>query len=101
MAPKKTTKKGGPKKRPSAEKRVLTSKKRALINQSFKSKIKTLIKKFELALKSGDQSSITSGLQLVYSVTDRAVKRGIFKHNKAARIKSRATLKATKVQSAF
>ncbi|WP_348663459.1 30S ribosomal protein S20 [Chlamydia vaughanii] len=94
MAPKKTTKKGGPKKRPSAEKRILTAQKRCLINQSFKSKVKTLMKKFETALKTGDQASITSGLQLVYSATDRAVKRGIFKHNKAARIKSRATLRA-------
>ncbi|MEF9519567.1 30S ribosomal protein S20 [Chlamydia crocodili] len=94
MAPKKTTKKGGPKKRPSAEKRILTAQKRYLINQSFKSKAKTMMKKFETALKAGDQATITSGLQLVYSVTDKAVKRGIFKNNKAARIKSRATLRA-------
>ncbi|AAP05742.1 30S ribosomal protein S20 [Chlamydia caviae] len=94
MAPKKTTKKGGPQKRPSAEKRILTAQKRYLINQSFKSKAKTMMKKFEAALKAGDQSSITSGLQLVYSVADKAVKRGIFKNNKAARIKSRATLRA-------
>lgn len=94
MAPKKITKKGGPKKRPSAEKRIITSQKRCLINQSFKSKAKTMMKKFEAALKAGDQTSIASGLQLVYSVVDKAVKRGIFKHNKAARIKSRATLRA-------
>ncbi|AHK63639.1 30S ribosomal protein S20 [Chlamydia avium] len=94
MATKKTTKKNDPKKRSSAEKRVLTSQKRARINQSFKSKVKTLIKKFEQALKEGDQENITTGLRLVYSMADRAVKRGIFKANKAARIKSHATKRA-------
>lgn len=94
MATKKNTKKNDLKKRSSAEKRILTSQKRARINQSFKSKVKTLIKKFELALKEGDQANIATGLRLVYSVADRAVKRGIFKPNKASRIKSRATKRA-------
>lgn len=93
MATKKPTKKG-PQKRPSAEKRVITSKKRALINQSFKSKVRTIMKRFEVALKNGVEDTISSELQNVYSVADKAVKRGIFKPNKAARIKSRATLKA-------
>ncbi|EPP34498.1 ribosomal protein S20 [Chlamydia ibidis] len=94
MAPKKATKKTGPQKRPSAEKRVVTSKKRCLINQSFKSKVKTMMKRFEAALKAGNQEGIVSGLQLVHSMADKAVKRGIFKSNKAARVKSRATLRA-------
>lgn len=94
MAPKKTTKKNDPKKRSSAEKRIITSQKRARINQSFKSKVKTLIKKFELSLKEGDQANISSSLRLVYSMADRAVKRGIFKANKASRIKSHATKRA-------
>lgn len=93
MATKKKTQKG-PQKRPSAEKRVITSKKRALINQSFKSKVKTIIKRFETALKNGAKEAIVSELQNVYSAADKAVKRGIFKQNKAARIKSRATVKA-------
>lgn len=97
MAPRKPTKKTGPQKRPSAEKRVITSKKRCLINQSFKSKAKTVMKKFDILLKSGDKEAIAAGLQAVYSITDKAVKRGIFKLNKASRIKSRATIKANAV----
>lgn len=92
MATNKKTQKG-PQKRPSAEKRVITSKKRALINQSFKSKVKTIIKRFETALKSGSKEAITSELKNVHSAADKAVKRGVFKQNKAARIKSRATMK--------
>lgn len=93
MATKKKAQKG-PQKRPSAEKRVITSKKRALINQSFKSKVKTIIKKFEITLKNEAKEVILSELQKVYSAADKAVKRGIFKQNKADRIKSRATTKA-------
>lgn len=93
MAPKKPTKKG-PQKRPSAEKRVITSKKRALINQSFKSKVRTILKRFEAALKKKEEALVSSELRNVYSVADKAVKRGIFKPNKAARIKSRASSKA-------
>lgn len=98
MAPKKSTKKSGPQRKPSAQKRVITSQKRALINQCFKSKAKTMIKKFETALKSGDQENISLCLQAVYSVADKAVKRGIFKENKAARVKARA---CAKVQAAL
>lgn len=96
MATKKKAPKG-PQKRPSAEKRVITSKKRALINQSFKSKVKTIIKRFEAALKTGAKEAIAAELKNVYSASDKAVKRGIFKQNKAARIKSRATVKASLV----
>ncbi|WP_066481901.1 30S ribosomal protein S20 [Candidatus Chlamydia sanziniae] len=94
MAPKKINKKGGLQKRPSAEKRIKTAQKRYLINHSLKSKVKTTIKKFEIALKIGESQAIFNDLQSVYSVVDKAVKRGIFKENKASRIKSRASLKA-------
>ncbi|AAP98711.1 ribosomal protein S20 [Chlamydia pneumoniae TW-183] len=93
MAPKKPNKKNVIQRRPSAEKRILTAQKRELINHSFKSKVKTIVKKFEASLKLDDTQATLSNLQSVYSVVDKAVKRGIFKDNKAARIKSKATLK--------
>ena len=94
MAPKKPSKKAGPQKRPSAEKRVITSKKKQLRNHSFKSKVKTTLKKFELAVQSGVVESIAMGLRSVYSIADKAVKRGIFKKGKADRVKSRASGRA-------
>lgn len=87
----------GKQKCPSAQKRVTTSEKRRLINSSFKSKVKTTIKKYEIDLKEGDASSSQDNLKLVYSVLDRAVKRGIFKINKASRLKSRLSLKGQRV----
>ena len=81
MATKKNTKKNDLKKRSSAEKRILTSQKHARINQSFKSKVKTFIKKYEFALKESDQANTATGLRLAYRVADRAVHRGIFKPN--------------------
>ncbi|AAC68221.1 30S ribosomal protein S20 [Chlamydia trachomatis] len=94
MAPRKPSKKVGPQKRPSAEKRVITSKKKQLRNQSFKSKVRTILKKFELAVQSGDVESISAGLRSVYSIADKAVKRGIFKKGKADRVKSRTSERA-------
>lgn len=79
-------------KRPTAEKRILQAKKRALINHSFKSKVKTMLRKFELSLK-GSESEKEEAVRIVYSVVDKAEKRGIFKPNKAARIKSRIMAK--------
>ncbi|MEG0036767.1 MAG: 30S ribosomal protein S20 [Victivallaceae bacterium] len=83
----------GKQKRPSAEKRVITSAKKRLINQSFKSKVKTVIKKFETSLSSGDSVLVNSGLNDVYSVLDKCVKRGVFKLNKSSRLKSRLSSK--------
>jgi ribosomal protein S20 len=94
MAPRKPSKKVGPQKRPSAEKRVITSKKKQLRNQSFKSRVKTTLKKFELAVQSGDVASISAGLSSVYSIADKAIKRGIFKKGKADRVKARASGRA-------
>ncbi|WP_213318855.1 30S ribosomal protein S20 [Chlamydiifrater volucris] len=80
-------------KRSSAEKRVITSKKRNLINQSFKSKVKTVAKKFEASLKTKDSALISESLNNLYSLIDKGVKRKIFKLGKGARMKSRATAK--------
>lgn len=93
MAPKKSNKNKGPQKQPSAEKRVKTAQKRNLINQSFKSRAKTILKKFETTLKTENSNEISRSLCSVYSIVDKAAKRGIFKRNKAARIKSRAMCK--------
>jgi small subunit ribosomal protein S20 len=90
MAEKKDT----PKKRPTAEKRVLQNEKRRLINKAFKSKMRTTVRNFETTLKKGEAEEIKTGLKEIYSLADKGVKRGIHKLNTASRIKSRYTAKA-------
>jgi small subunit ribosomal protein S20 len=80
-------------KRPTALKRDARAEKMRLINKSFKSNVRTTLRSFEDALKSADQSRIQEALNTVYSVMDRGVKRGIYKRNKASRLKSRASQK--------
>lgn len=78
-------------KRPTAQKRELRNEKMRLINKSFKSNVRTTFRAFEEALKGKDQSRIQTALNDIYSAMDRGVKKGLYKHNKAARIKSRLT----------
>ncbi len=81
-------------KRPTAEKRMIQNEKRRKQNKILKSKIRTSIRRFEESLKSGEQDKVQERLSLVYGIVDKAVKQGIFKLNKASRIKSRLTAKA-------
>lgn len=81
-------------KRPTALKRDIRNNKRRLINKSFKSQVRTSMRTFEESLKSKDKEKIQLALNSVYSMVDKGVKRGIYKRNKAARIKARSTQQA-------
>lgn len=91
--------KKAPKKRPTAEKRMIRNEKRRLINKSFKSTVRTAMRDFEEAVKTGDHSAIQARLSTVYSVMDKSVKRGVYKINKASRTKLRASKRATLLAS--
>ncbi|MCC5831622.1 MAG: 30S ribosomal protein S20 [Chlamydiales bacterium] len=78
-------------KRPTAQKREIRNSKRRLINKVFKSQVRTAMRSFEEALKGNDKEKIQQSLNAVYSMMDKGVKRGIYKHNKAARVKARST----------
>ena len=82
-------------KRPTALKRDIRDDKMRMINKSFKSNARTTLRTFDEALKAQDKEKIQSALSNLYSVMDKGVKRGVYKPNKAARIKARATLKTT------
>jgi len=75
-------------KRPTAQKRDIRNSKRREINKSFKSRVRTAMRTFEDALKAKDKDQIQQALNSVYSMMDKGVKRGIYKRNKAARIKA-------------
>lgn len=80
-------------KRPTALKRYMQSEKRRLRNKTFRSKVSTTVKSLEKAIKTAEAEG---RLAEVYSLADKGVKKGIFKANKAARMKSRMTRKVAK-----
>lgn len=86
-------------KRPTAQKRDIQSEKRRLINRTFKSSVRTAIRNFEDVLEKGDKEKVQEHLNVVYSLMDKGVKRGIFKINKASRTKSRMTARLAAAQA--
>ena|ERR1700733_2162009 len=83
-------------KRPSAQKRVLQSEKHRLRNKSFKSNVRSVVRKFHESLDKNNPTEAKHLLKEVYSLMDKGVKNGIFKLNKANRTKSRLTAHAAR-----
>ena len=77
----------------SAIKRVKTSEKSHLRNVSYKSKIKSSIKKFELALSEKNKEEISKYFKDAVSILDKSVNKGILPKNTASRQKSSLTKK--------
>ena len=77
--------------RPQALKRNLQNEKHRLRNKAFKSNVRTVVRNFEEVSAKGDAAATKESLNEVYSILDKAVKRGIFKLNKASRLKARMT----------
>lgn len=76
-------------KRPTAIKRNIRNTKRCLINKSFKSRVRTTVKRFEESLSQQSGDLVKEQLSEVYSMMDKGVKRGIFELKKASRVKRR------------
>ncbi|AXF95931.1 30S ribosomal protein S20 [Spiroplasma phoeniceum] len=73
-------------------KRVKTNSKANLENKSFKSSVKTAIKKAEIAINV-QEANASQLVNTAISLVDKAVTKGIYHANKAARVKSRLMLK--------
>lgn len=71
-------------KRPTAQKRDIQNAKRKLQNRSFKSRVKTAVRSFQK-----EDSDKNAQLNSVLSLIDKGVKMGIYKLNKASRLKSK------------
>ncbi|MCR4841548.1 MAG: 30S ribosomal protein S20 [Lachnospiraceae bacterium] len=69
----------------SAKKRVITSEKAALRNKAAKSEVKTLTKKVDAAIESGDKAAASAALKDAVAAIDKAGAKGIFHKNAAAR----------------
>lgn len=73
----------------SAKKRARQAVKRRLHNASFRSHMRTLVKKVITAIDSGDKEAAVGAYQNAVPAIDRLVNKGIIHKNKAARHKSR------------
>ena len=73
----------------SAEKRLRQTEKRTVVNRSRMSRVRTFVKKVELAIGSGDKAAAQSALQLAQPELHRATSKGVMHKNTVARKLSR------------
>ena len=83
----------------SALKRDEQSIKRNIRNRSFKSKVTSALRAFEETITKKDSSEIKLKLNDIYSLMDKGVKKGIYKTNKASRVKSRLDARAKHISA--
>ncbi len=69
----------------SAKKRILVNQKRAARNKAIRSKVKTAVKKVDLAILEGDKEAAKAALLNATSVIDKAATKGVFHANTASR----------------
>tara|TARA_R110002049_G_scaffold96993_5_gene236846 strand:- start:3726 stop:3992 length:267 start_codon:yes stop_codon:yes gene_type:complete len=74
---------------PQAKKRARQAEKRRSHNASLRSLVRTVIKKVNAAIGSGDQAAAKTAYDNAVPVIDRMADKGIIHKNKAARHKSR------------
>jgi small subunit ribosomal protein S20 len=88
-----TEKKDAKVKQPTAKKRAFQDVERNMRNRVYKSRVRTALRHFESTLEAGAAESSQEALNAVFSLMDKGVKKGIFKQNKASRVKSRLSSK--------
>ena len=81
----------------SSKKDVIRSKIAYEKNKADKSEMKTVIKKFDAALESGDRTAAEAAYKDAVVIVDKAVNKGILHKNTAARKKSSMTLQLNKL----
>ena len=72
----------------SAEKNIRKTRKRTLANQATKGRLRTLRKKVQAAIDSGDSASAQSSLKEFASAADKAAKIHVIHKNTSSRYKS-------------
>ena len=79
------------------KKRILTSKKKSVLNNDFKSSMKTAIKKVEKSVQENNLEEAVRNLQTATKRIDKAQKIGIIKKNTASRQKSGLAKKVNEI----
>ena len=77
----------------SAKKRIKVTETKTLRNRMIKSALKTTLKKFEIALATGNKETATAAFTTAGKALDMAASKGVIHKNMAARKKSRLALK--------
>lgn len=77
----------------SAKKRVLVNATKAYNNQVAKSRLKTMLKKFEAAVLSGDKAQAQAAYTQAIKTVDQAASKHLLHKNNAANKKSKLTRK--------
>ncbi|MBS0607105.1 MAG: 30S ribosomal protein S20 [Parachlamydiales bacterium] len=75
--------------RPSALKRDEQSLRRNAKNRSYKAKVSTAIRSLQDSMSKKDAAAAKGKLDDIFSLVDKGVKTGIYKQNKAGRVKSK------------
>jgi len=75
-------------KRPTAQKRHAQSLRANAANRSFKARVATALRSFKETSSKNEKAEAKNKLSEVYSLLDKGVKKGIFKMNKARRVKA-------------
>jgi len=83
----------------SAKKRIRQNAKERLRNRSTKSALRTTIKKFNAALKTGEVESAAAAYKAVQKKVDTTARKGIVHKGTAARVKSRLAARLSKLKS--
>ena len=81
----------------SSKKDVISSKIAYEKNKAAKSALKTVLKKYDAALESGDRAAAEVAYKAAVKAVDKAVNQGLLHKNNAARKKSSMTLKMNKL----
>ena len=74
---------------PQSKKRARQSERRADVNKSRRSRIRTFLRKVEEAIESGDRDAASAALRAAQPELMRGVTKGVFHKNTAARKMSR------------
>ena len=81
----------------SAKKRILTSEKKAELNKSVKSGVKTSVKKVYSAIESNDKTAADAALKDAISDIEKAGSKGVYHKSNASRKVSRLSKAVNKM----
>ncbi|MGO4123092.1 30S ribosomal protein S20 [Inquilinus sp. YAF38] len=73
----------------SAEKRIRQTERRTVVNRNRVSRIRTFVKKVEVAIESGDKAAAAEALKAAQPEMHRGVTKGVLQKNTVARKLSR------------
>lgn len=82
----------------SAEQRMRSNARRHLHNQSLKSRLKTLEKKYLALVTAGQKEEAAAALRAVAAAFDKAAKSGVLHPNNASRKKSRLSVRLAAIK---